>query len=144
MAAAGAHGQGSGRQTAVQSSPSERCTNQSLQSHGRDCEERSSSFAGIAAFDLAPCISRRFTGLPQSPASTARRGSGMHPTAGFPGSPARPDLVAPAQSLAALPAFVTSSANKYGNQPGASAAESPAEPPGPHRAGSAKTEPSKS
>ncbi len=77
----------------------------------RDCAERSASSV-TAACGRASCISGPSTEPPRSPASTARRGSGTHPTTGFPGSSAGSDHADLGQSSAALPASTTSSANR--------------------------------
>src|SRR5262245_28862423 len=57
-----------------------------------------------------PCMSRPSTARPQSRASTARHGSEMLPTLGFPCSSVGSDRATRERSLAALPASAISSA----------------------------------
>src|SRR5262245_58799718 len=127
-----------GTQTRDQRSASVQHTYRWWQSPQRDFAEKSSRFA-TAASKVAPYISTPSTGPPQSPASKARHGSRTRPTGGFPRSSAGSDHADHDRSSAALPYFEISNARRLWNQRDATAGWSPAEPPGPHQAGSATT-----
>src|SRR3974390_2433214 len=68
----------------------------------------------MVAFHRGSCIWKRWLEPPRNQASTAHRGSGMHPTADFPGSSAGSDPVVPGQFSAVPPVSAISSANRLG------------------------------